>query len=187
MEVENRIESFGGQVDELPDELKDRRQSGGSGGHNGNVNAVILEESEEDSRDGLDAVGDKNLSENCPPVNGRVIKKVIYSCNLFRVSINTGFYLLMSYQLFSNLVATKNLRRFLVELVKESYAEWALSGPIETKCLMYSFDLFCWCQKTGLNFVATLLSKNQKYKGVTQSVIVITKVCGRKVRRDEQM
>jgi len=75
MEVENRIESFGGQVDELPDELKDRRQSGGSGGHNGNVNAVILEESEEDSRDGLDAVGDKNLSENCPPVNGRVIKK----------------------------------------------------------------------------------------------------------------
>ena len=71
MEVENRIETFGGQVDELPDELKDRRQSGGSGGH-----AVILEESEEDSRDGLDAVGDKSLSENCPPVNGRVIKKV---------------------------------------------------------------------------------------------------------------
>merc|ERR1712198_319225 len=32
-------------------------------------------ESEEDSRDGLDAVGDKSLSENCPPVNGRVIKK----------------------------------------------------------------------------------------------------------------
>ena len=133
MEVENRIESFGGQVDELPDELKDRRQSGGSGGHNGNVNAVILEESEEDSRDGLDAVGDKNLSENCPPVNGRVIKKVIYSCNLFLVSI-TGFYLLMSYQLFSNLVATKNLS---VGPVKESYSEWALSAPIETKCLMY--------------------------------------------------
>ena len=73
MEVENRIESFGGHVDDLPDELRDRRSSGGSGD-----NGVILEESEEDSRDGLDT-GAGVQSDAAPPghaVNGRVIKKV---------------------------------------------------------------------------------------------------------------
>jgi len=71
MEVENRIETFGAGVEDLPDELKDRRASGGSGS---GVNDVILEESEEDSRDGLENAGDK--ANGVPPsAGGRIIKK----------------------------------------------------------------------------------------------------------------
>ena len=73
MEVENRIETFGGHVDELADELRDRRQSGGSGGGG---NGVILEESEEDSRDGLENGMEKLPSDGLNHANGRVIKKV---------------------------------------------------------------------------------------------------------------
>ena len=73
MEVENRIETFGAGVEELPDELKDRRASGGSGSNG--VNDVILEESEEDSRDGLENAGDK--ANGVPAAaGGRIIKKV---------------------------------------------------------------------------------------------------------------
>ena len=70
MEVENRIETFGGQVEELPDELKDRRVSGGSGG-----NGVILEE-DEDSLDSIEGGLEKAQPDGLLPVNGRVIKKV---------------------------------------------------------------------------------------------------------------
>ena len=73
MEVENRIETFGGHVDELADELRDRRQSGGSGGGG---NGVILEESEEDSRDGLENGLERLPSDGLNHANGRVIKKV---------------------------------------------------------------------------------------------------------------
>jgi len=72
MEVENRIETFGGHVDELADELRDRRQSGGSGGGG---NGVIFEESEEDSRDGLENGMEKLPSDGLNHANGRVIKK----------------------------------------------------------------------------------------------------------------
>ena len=50
MEVEKRIETFGVQVDDLPDELKGRRRISGGSGDSG-VHGVILEE-DEDSRDG---------------------------------------------------------------------------------------------------------------------------------------
>ena len=73
MEVENRIETFGGHVDELADDLRDRRQSGGSGGGG---NGVILEESEEDSRDGYENGMEKLPSDGSNLANGRVIKKV---------------------------------------------------------------------------------------------------------------
>lgn len=74
MEVENRIESFGGQVDDLPDELRDRRRISGGSGDNG----VILEE-DEDSRDG--DIGLELQEKSAPDgvtsaVGGRVIKKV---------------------------------------------------------------------------------------------------------------
>ena len=74
MEVENRIETFGGQVDDLPDELRDRRRISGGSGDNG----VILEE-DEDSRDG--DIGLELQEKSAPDgtisaVGGRVIKKV---------------------------------------------------------------------------------------------------------------
>ena len=74
MEVENRIETFGGQVDDLPDELRDRRRISGGSGDNG----VILEE-DEDSRDGDIGLElqEKSLADGTTSaVGGRVIKKV---------------------------------------------------------------------------------------------------------------
>ena len=74
MEVENRIESFGGQVDDLPDELRDRRRISGGSGDNG----VILEE-DEDSRDGdigLELQEKSSANGITSAVGGRVIKKV---------------------------------------------------------------------------------------------------------------
>ena len=69
MEVENRIETFGGQVDDLPDELRDRRRISGGSGDNG----VILEE-DEDSRDG--DIEKPPADGSTSAVAGRVIKKV---------------------------------------------------------------------------------------------------------------
>ena len=76
MEVENRIESFGNQVEELPDELRDRKDRRTSGGSENN--GVILEESEEDSRDGLEQGDGLEKSNGVPAtaVGGRIIKKV---------------------------------------------------------------------------------------------------------------
>jgi len=75
MEVENRIESFGNQVEELPDELRDRKDRRTSGGSENN--GVILEESEEDSRDGLEQGDGLEKSNGVPAtaVGGRIIKK----------------------------------------------------------------------------------------------------------------
>ena len=76
MEVENRIETFGGQVEELPDELKDRRVNGnGSQANHANGNGVILEESEDED---LDSAGvlEKTPVDASQAVAGRVIKKV---------------------------------------------------------------------------------------------------------------
>ena len=77
MEVENRIEeTFSGQVDELPDDLKERRVNGNHpaiNGH-GNGNGVILEESEEED---LGDVGmEKAPADASQAIAGRVIKKV---------------------------------------------------------------------------------------------------------------
>ena len=73
MEVENRIETFGGQVDELPDELKDRRRMNGHGGSGDN--GVILEE-DEDSGDGENGVEKLPAYGTAAATAGRVIKKV---------------------------------------------------------------------------------------------------------------
>jgi len=72
MEVENRIETFGGQVDELPDELKDRRRMNGHGGSGDN--GVILEE-DEDSGDGENGVEKLPAYGTAAATAGRVIKK----------------------------------------------------------------------------------------------------------------
>jgi len=73
MEVENRIETFGGQVEELPDELKDRRVNGTHANH-ANGNGVILEESEDED---LDSAGvlEKTPGDVSQAVTGRIIKK----------------------------------------------------------------------------------------------------------------
>lgn len=71
MEVENRIETFGGQVDDLPDDLKDRRRISGGSGDNG----VILEE-DEDSRDGDIGLEKPPADGASAAMAGRVIKKV---------------------------------------------------------------------------------------------------------------
>lgn len=70
MEVENRIETFGGQVDDLPDELRDRRRISGGSGDNG----VILEE-DEDSREG-DIGPQETSAEGDAQGASRVIKRV---------------------------------------------------------------------------------------------------------------
>ena len=72
MEVEKRIETFGVQVDDLPDELKGRRISGGSG--DSGVHGVILEE-DEDSRDG-DNGSQETSAEGDAQGASRVIKRV---------------------------------------------------------------------------------------------------------------
>jgi len=103
MEVENRIETFGGQVEELPDELKDRRVSGGSGG-----NGVILEE-DEDSLDSIEGGLEKAQPDGLLPVNGRVIKKAkrpTKACSFSEPGAPTG----PGQQLTLNR-ASKNLRR----------------------------------------------------------------------------
>ena len=92
MEVENRIETFGGQVEELPDELKDRRVSGGSGG-----NGVILEE-DEDSLDSIEGGLEKAQPDGLLPVNGRVIKKV-----------NIKHCIVMDLQMFHNCCDTQSV------------------------------------------------------------------------------
>ena len=74
MEVENRIETFGGQVDELPDDLKDRRINGN---HLANGNGVILEESEDEDQGEAAGILEKAPAE---AVGGRVIKKVGPAC-----------------------------------------------------------------------------------------------------------
>ena len=71
MEVENRIETFGGQVDDLPDDLRDRRRISGGSGDNG----VILEE-DEDSRDGDIGLEKSPADGTSAAAAGRVIKKV---------------------------------------------------------------------------------------------------------------
>ena len=73
MEVEKRIETFGVQVDDLPDELKGRRISGGSG--DSGVHGVILEE-DEDSGDGENGVEKLPAYGTAAATAGRVIKKV---------------------------------------------------------------------------------------------------------------
>ena len=71
MEVENRIETFSGQVEELPDDLKERRVNGN---HQANGNGVILEESEEEEYG--EGVMEKTPTDATQAINGRVIKKV---------------------------------------------------------------------------------------------------------------
>jgi len=71
MEVENRIETFGGQVDELPDELKDRRVNG----NHANGNGVILEESEEEDLGDSAGAMEKTPVDASQAIAGRVIKK----------------------------------------------------------------------------------------------------------------
>ena len=84
MEVENRIEeTFSGQVEELPDDLKERRVNGNhpaiNGHGNGNGNGVILEESEEE--EDLGDVGmEKTPADASQVIAGRVIKKVCVKC-----------------------------------------------------------------------------------------------------------
>ena len=74
MEVENRIEeTFSGQVEELPDDLKERRVHGNHHA-NGNGNGVILEESEEEDQG--DVGMEKAPIDASQAINGRVIKKV---------------------------------------------------------------------------------------------------------------
>ena len=74
MEVENRIEeTFSGQVEELPDDLKERRVHGNHHA-NGNGNGVILEESEEEDQG--DVGMEKPPTDASQAINGRVIKKV---------------------------------------------------------------------------------------------------------------
>lgn len=73
MEVENRIEeTFSGQVEELPDDLKERRVHGNQQA-NGNGNGVILEESEEEDQG--DAGMEKTPTDASQAIAGRVIKK----------------------------------------------------------------------------------------------------------------
>ena len=78
MEVENRIEeTFSGQVEELPDDLKERRVHGNhhaNGNGNGNGNGVILEESEDE--DLGEAGMEKAPTDPSQAIAGRVIKKV---------------------------------------------------------------------------------------------------------------
>ena len=74
MEVENRIEeTFSGQVEELPDDLKERRVQGNHHA-NGNGNGVILEESEDE--DEGEAGFEKTPTDASQAIAGRVIKKV---------------------------------------------------------------------------------------------------------------
>ena len=73
MEVEKRIETFGVQVDDLPDELKGRRRISGGSGDSG-VHGVIQEE-DEDSRDG-DTVPQEASGDGDSLVASRVIKRV---------------------------------------------------------------------------------------------------------------
>ena len=86
MEVENRIETFGGQVDELPDELKDRRVNG----NHANGNGVILEESEEEDLGDSVGVMEKTPVDASQAIAGRVIKKVcdIMIC-VYCISVHT--------------------------------------------------------------------------------------------------
>lgn len=101
MEVENRIETFGGQVDDLPDELRDRRRISGGSGDNG----VILEE-DEDSRDG--DIEKPPADGSTSAVAGRVIKKAkrpLKACSFSEPGAPTG----PSAQL--NIRTSKNLRR----------------------------------------------------------------------------
>ena len=92
MEVENRIETFGGQVDELPDELKDRRVNG----NHANGNGVI---SQDEFRRMIQSrgfyVSDKEATEMVEKMDknkdGRVtfsevsnfFKRQFYSCTRF--------------------------------------------------------------------------------------------------------
>ena len=82
MEVENRIEeTFSGQVEELPDDLKERRVHGNphaNGFGNGNGNGVILEESEDEDQG--DAGMEKAPIDPSQGIAGRVIKKVCVKC-----------------------------------------------------------------------------------------------------------
>jgi len=73
MEVENRIEeTFSGQVEELPDDLKERRVHGNHHANgNGNGNGVILEESEEEDQGDME----KTPTDASQAIAGRVIKK----------------------------------------------------------------------------------------------------------------
>ena len=73
MEVENRIETFGGQVDDLPDDLKERRVNGIPPV---NGNDVILEESEDEDQGDAAGMTDKLPADWSQAVAGRVIKKV---------------------------------------------------------------------------------------------------------------
>ena len=73
MEVENRIETFGGQVDDLPDDLKERRVNGIPPV---NGNDVILEESEDEDQGDAAGMTDKLPADGSQAVAGRVIKKV---------------------------------------------------------------------------------------------------------------
>merc|ERR1719443_1606656 len=101
MEVENRIETFGGQVDDLPDELRDRRRISGGSGDNG----VILEE-DEDSRDG--DIEKSPVDGTTSAVAGRVIKKPkrpLKACSFSEPGAPIG----PSAQL--NIRSSKNLRR----------------------------------------------------------------------------
>ena len=77
MEVENRIEeTFSGQVEELPDDLKERRVNGNHHAINGHGNNdVILEESEEEEDVG-DGGLEKTPADASQVIAGRVIKKV---------------------------------------------------------------------------------------------------------------
>jgi len=72
MEVEKRIETFGVQVDDLPDELKGRRRISGGSGDSG-VHGVIQEE-DEDSRDG-DTEPQEASADGDSLVASRVIKR----------------------------------------------------------------------------------------------------------------
>ena len=78
MEVENRLsERFDGLVDELPDELNQKRVD----------NGVILEESEEEG-DGMEGgvEGERLKSGGLHHPSGRIIKKVILVISNFSIS-----------------------------------------------------------------------------------------------------
>ena len=78
MEVENRLsERFDGLVDELPDELNDKKVQ----------NGVIPEESDEegDGMEGAVGEGEKLKSGGLHHPSGRIIKKVIIIISLVKL------------------------------------------------------------------------------------------------------
>ena len=85
MEVENRIEeTFSGQVEELPDDLKERRVHGNHHANgNGNGNGVILEESEEEDQGDME----KTPTDASQAIAGRVIKKVCVQSSVLSCAV----------------------------------------------------------------------------------------------------